>query len=199
MPTGMKHCLWFVQLCKIGKQRGHPPRCLSDWEDSQPAPAPALEPLTFSLSPVPSPAPARACSNPHQHLLPWGHSHSFWEKKKGKKRFIICKSTKADGEWLSQAMPLPGRTTMEPSRHPSGPGSLWLPPHLLPVRWEVTPTKAWAASATLGLCPDTCHLNLFLGTSCCQGTLLCGSSERQTSLPIWPARPRLLETPCPSS
>lgn len=88
-------------------------------------------------------------------------------------------------------MPPPGRTMLGPSC----PRSHRLPPHLLPVRWEVTPTKAWAASATLGLCPDTCHLNLFLGTSCCQGTLLYGPGGRQTSVPIWPARARLLETP----
>lgn len=77
-----------------------------------------------------------------------------------------------------------------------------------PVRWEVTPTKAWAASATLGLCPDTCHLNLFLGTSCCQGTLLYGPGGLQTSVPIWPAglvcwRPlpwliTALTSPCPN-
>jgi len=111
-----------------------------------------------------------------------GPSHSFLEKKrnegkekKNKIHDLVEQHRQRGAEELSQAMPrprsrpLPGGAMTEPSCSPSGLGRGGLPPHLLPVRWGVTPTKAGAASVTLGLCPDTRRLNLFLGTSCYQG------------------------------
>lgn len=145
--------------------------------DSDPVVVPCLVPSSrpgHTLTPSASPA-----TGP----LPF-----FLEKRRGGGKVHYVQRHKG-----RRRMAVAGDAPARPSRRPSGPGSR----PTCSRQMGGDPTKARAASATLGLCPDTCHLNLFLGTSCCQGTLLCGPGERQTSLPIWPARPRLLETLCP--
>lgn len=72
----------------------------------------------------------------------------------------MCRGTKADGEWLSQGMPLPGRPAAPPAAAPAPPA---------PVRWAVTPQRPGPRLPPLGFALTRVTLTSSLGPAAARG------------------------------